>query len=112
MGPYCNFCNQRCFTHMPIATPKHILAAYGTSTIIATCPAGQQFERKKVGYCYDDISAAVELCALLVARPGMEKYLNEEGRRLVFGSLPPVVTKPGNLKDDLRAAGIPFEETR
>ena len=59
MGPYCNFCNQRCFVHMPAGTPAKIVAAYGTSTIIATCPAGQKFEREKVGYCYDDIKRAI-----------------------------------------------------
>ena len=58
MGPYCKFCNQRCFVHMPMETPEHIVKAYGTSTIIATCPDGQRFEKEKVGYCYDDIMAA------------------------------------------------------
>ena len=61
MGPYCKFCNQRCFVHMPMTTPKHILKAYGTSTIIATCSGGQKFEKDKVGYCYDDIKAIAEL---------------------------------------------------
>jgi hypothetical protein len=61
MGPYCKFCNHRCFTHMPAYTPEHILKAYRTPTggipIIATCPGGQQFEKQKVGYCFDDIKA-------------------------------------------------------
>ena len=55
MGPYCNFCNRRCFVFFPDKTPKKILKAYGTSTIIATCPGGQAFEKKRVGYCYKDI---------------------------------------------------------
>jgi hypothetical protein len=60
MGPYCKFCNQRCFTHMPDTTPPHILKAYrdgmgGGIPIIATCPSGMQFERDKFGYCYQDI---------------------------------------------------------
>jgi hypothetical protein len=60
MGPYCNFCGERCFCHMPQETPEHILKAYGTSTIIATCAAGQAFEKQKVGYCYDDIIKAIK----------------------------------------------------
>lgn len=61
MGGYCKFCNNRCFQFFPAETPKHILAAYGTSNIIATCPGGQQFEREKVGYCLDDIKEAIRL---------------------------------------------------
>lgn len=59
MGPYCNFCDTRCFCHFPQGTPDHIREAYGSSTIIATCSGGQQFEKRKVGYCYDDIIAAI-----------------------------------------------------
>jgi len=56
MGPYCNFCNQRCFTYLPEGTPQYILDAYRPGvTIIATCPGGQRFEKEKTGYCYDDI---------------------------------------------------------
>jgi hypothetical protein len=63
VGPYCRFCDHRCFIHMPAGTPPHILAAYGTSTIIATCPRGKAFEKAKVGYSLDDIRAAVEVPA-------------------------------------------------
>lgn len=55
MGPYCRFCNNRCFVPMPKGTPRRVLEAYGKAAIIATCPAGQTFEKRKVGYCYDDI---------------------------------------------------------
>lgn len=55
LGPYCKFCGNRCFTHFPDKTPAHILKAYGTSNIIATCNAGQKFEKEKIGFCYDDI---------------------------------------------------------
>ena len=55
MGPYCKFCGQRCFVPFPRYTPKPILGAYGTATIIASCPGGQAFEKKKYGYCLDDI---------------------------------------------------------
>lgn len=60
MGPYCNFCGNRCFTFFPQKTPDYILKAYGTSTIIATCQRGQQFEKEKIGYCYDDIQEAIQ----------------------------------------------------
>jgi hypothetical protein len=33
--------------------------AYGSSTIIATCKAGQKFEKGKIGYCFDDIKAMI-----------------------------------------------------
>jgi len=54
MGPYCKFCGNRCFVHIPPETQQHILKAYGASTIAATCQAGQDFEKKKIGYCYND----------------------------------------------------------
>lgn len=65
MGPYCKFCDRRCFVYFPDETPPHILKAYGTSTIIATCRAGQLFEKEKIGYCYDDIQAIISKEALL-----------------------------------------------
>lgn len=59
MGPYCRFCGRRCFCHFPQETPEHVLQAYGTSTIVATCRAGQAFEKRRVGYCYGDIQEMV-----------------------------------------------------
>ena len=64
MGPYCKFCGTRCFCYFPQETPEHILKAYGTNTIIATCPAGQEFERQKVGYCYNDIIREIRAAEL------------------------------------------------
>jgi hypothetical protein len=73
MGPYCKFCNRRCFTaialsdgkgniiggalrDVPPEKAKEILGMYDEGiTIIATCAGGQQFEREKVGICYSDI---------------------------------------------------------
>jgi len=54
MGPYCKFCNQRCFRYIPEIAPEHVKSAYGTSTIAATCEAGKAFEREKIGVCADD----------------------------------------------------------
>ena len=64
MGPYCNYCQQRCFQHVPADTPEDMLAVYqarfnGDVPIIATCPAGQEFERQRIGFSLDDITGAV-----------------------------------------------------
>jgi len=64
MGPYCKYCDQRCFARLPQDTPKKYLDIYKahgfTSIIIATCAAGQRAEKKSLGVCYDDIVAAIE----------------------------------------------------
>lgn len=60
MGPYCEFCGRRCFVYFPHGTPTEILDAYKGATIIATCRGGRLFERLAIGYCYDDILAAIE----------------------------------------------------
>lgn len=60
MGPYCKFCNQRCFVHFPEGTPQEVLDSYKSGvTIIATCPGGQEFEKKETGWNYDSIRAIV-----------------------------------------------------
>jgi hypothetical protein len=56
-------------------TPEHIRQAYGTAAIIATCPGGQDFEREKVGYCLDDIKAAIAA--------GAEDRVTDDGGRHV-----------------------------
>src|ERR1700744_558522 len=63
MGPYCNYCNQRCFIHIPGTAPAHVRAAYGTSTIAATCPGGKAYERSKVGFTCDDFKSYCDTCA-------------------------------------------------
>lgn len=60
MGPYCKFCNNRCFTHLPEGTPDHIIKAYGMISIIATCREGQEYEKERIGCCYDDIMTIIE----------------------------------------------------
>jgi hypothetical protein len=59
MGPYCNFCERRCFVPIPEGTPPEIRKAYGTSAIIATCAGGQKFEQETVGWSYDLIRRAI-----------------------------------------------------
>lgn len=62
MGPYCKFCDNRCFVHFPDNTPEEVLKAYGPNVqIIATCERGQAFEKESRGYCYDDIKSLIEI---------------------------------------------------
>jgi hypothetical protein len=61
MGPYCKFCNSRCFVHMPDEAPPEAIKAYGTCGIIATCGKGQAFELGKVGWNYDKIRIFIEI---------------------------------------------------
>ena len=64
MGPYCKYCNQRCFTHIPKDTPSYLLTLYSRYKdpvgIIATCKEGQAAEKKSIGTCYDEILRAIE----------------------------------------------------
>ena len=71
MGPYCKYCDNRCFVHLPQATPQKYLDIYEaagfTSIIIATCPAGQRAEKNNLGVCYDEIVADIKAQARLKA---------------------------------------------
>ena len=53
---------------MPSNTPHEIKRSYwdkvGPSPLVATCLTGQEFERRKVGFCYDDIIVATRKCPL------------------------------------------------
>lgn len=61
MGPYCHFCNNRCFVPITDAlwsqmTEQQRKCYQGRSTtILATCPGGQAFEKEKIGVCLHDI---------------------------------------------------------
>lgn len=57
MGPYCKFCQTRCFIPLTAETPSPILKAYGPATIAATCAEGQALEREITGYSAADILA-------------------------------------------------------
>ena len=35
-------------------------AAFGKYTLVATCPAGQKFDKEVMGYCYEDIKGYIE----------------------------------------------------
>jgi hypothetical protein len=61
MGPYCKFCNNRCFIHPDKVGewPTEIVEAYtlpksGLIMMAATCKGGQAFEKAKLGFCYAD----------------------------------------------------------
>ena len=65
MGPYCKFCNNRCFVPFPEGTPQEVFDAYNASclsrsvSIIATCSKGQAYEKEKTGWCLDDIKQSI-----------------------------------------------------
>lgn len=64
MGPYCKFCNTRCFVPFPHDAPQQVIdyfyAMYGSLPILATCPRGQDFELLKTGFNLDSIRALSE----------------------------------------------------
>lgn len=57
MGPYCKFCDRRCFVPVPATAPAWVLQAYGRFSLAATCPRGKEFDREQVGACIDDCIA-------------------------------------------------------
>jgi len=54
MGPYCKFCDQRCFMHHDYADPN------GKYWILATCPEGQRYDKDKLGYCWGEVKPKAE----------------------------------------------------
>lgn len=74
MGPYCKYCDTRCFVHLPEHTPAHVIQAYHQkgfmSPIIATCKRGQAFEQDRIGWCYDTIKAGIEATTQTFTRSG------------------------------------------
>lgn len=50
MGPYCSFCDQRCFVPNPCSG----------SWLYATCSAGKANDRRQVGHNIDDINQLIE----------------------------------------------------
>lgn len=64
MGPYCKFCDNRCFSYIPMETPEHILQAFKEKapgvTILANCPKGQDHDKSVIGYNMNDIRQAIK----------------------------------------------------
>jgi len=62
MGPYCKFCDERCFVPCPADAPGDVKEAFrdaaGGLALMATCPKGRAFDREKTGYSIDDVSGA------------------------------------------------------
>lgn len=56
MGPYCNYCQQRCFVRIPQDAPAELKAAYGTASLMATCARGIANEQEKLGYSYKSLA--------------------------------------------------------
>lgn len=61
MGPYCKFCDRRCFVHITYDWPKKIRQSYGRYGLAATCAKGQVFEKQRLGYCYNDYVVTLEI---------------------------------------------------
>ena len=59
MGPYCEFCGARCYVYIPTGAPQAAIDAYGTVTMVASCAEGQEFEKQKIGWCWNDIQIAM-----------------------------------------------------
>jgi hypothetical protein len=60
MGGYCRYCQTRCFVPFPPGTPLEAINAYRPGvSVIATCPAGQAFERRETGWDYQRIQKAL-----------------------------------------------------
>lgn len=51
MGPYCNYCDKRCF----VPNPNHSDPFNGGATILATCLGGQKHDKRLLGYCWDEV---------------------------------------------------------
>lgn len=48
MGPYCRFCDFRCFVHRIM--PADATWRPGQSVILATCQAGMKYDREHTGH--------------------------------------------------------------
>ena len=65
MGPYCRFCGQRCFVHLPDDITQEALdhlkaRGHGDSSLIlATCEDGKAHERSKIGIDIDAIRTLI-----------------------------------------------------
>ncbi len=70
MGPYCRYCDQRCFIHPSYVAerlPKELLEklrAYSRHKfgfvdipMLASCPKGKAFDKEEMGVCKDDFIA-------------------------------------------------------
>ena len=67
MGPYCKFCERRCFVPITFDWPEDIRKAYGHNTIAATCWAGQEYERQRLGVSFDDAEPFVTAASIIRA---------------------------------------------
>ncbi|UXE03838.1 ADP-ribosylglycohydrolase [Gordonia phage ObLaDi] len=69
MGPYCTYCDHRCFVPNPIGGQR--------ATILATCQAGKDHDRRSLGYDIDTIRQNPDRKdPAMGARFDTEKYRN------------------------------------
>lgn len=68
MGPYCNFCQRRCFVYPPPRlAPEHREKMMGRSLIFATCEEGKRFDKAQLGFDIDDLHAQDARLAAIAA---------------------------------------------
>lgn len=60
MGPYCKFCDKRCFVPNP-EKAGHLLA---------TCRLGRVHDHQRLGYCWDEAERLLD--AILAGKPPQE----------------------------------------
>ena len=51
MGPYCNYCDRRCF--VPRVLPEDAKFWPGKSLLMATCPKGMEYDFEGTGYTHE-----------------------------------------------------------
>lgn len=61
MGPYCRFCDSRCFYHpihvverLPRDLANRLIDRVGEVPMLASCPAGRAFDKQATGVSADD----------------------------------------------------------
>jgi len=55
MGPYCKFCNQRCFVPVPADPPAYATQVGSSFSILATCEDGKAHDQEILGWNLDTI---------------------------------------------------------
>lgn len=85
MGPYCKYCDQRCFQPDPYGLAR----VHGAPVILATCTKGMEHDKKAVGYNILEARAYAE-----GPRPAT-KLLRADGTLDIEAGLAEILTSSG-----------------
>jgi hypothetical protein len=58
MGPYCKFCDNRCFVPVRLTDEQLAMALERQNfvvSILATCAKGREFDKEMLGFNIDDV---------------------------------------------------------